>query len=174
LTEINAAGFGWAHTGVMRKMILLATASLLVLSGCATQRFAEQKAAFDAAAAQCRETRVRTGGSYVSYAHCVNAASEQFGASDPTGPLIRATRLSLAAKVDRHEMTPEDAGAELARVAFEARQQVARTGAAVAAGQGSAMQGTAAMLNATKPPPTPSPIQTNCLAAGPSLSCTSY
>ena len=46
-------------------------------------------------------------------------------------PLIRATRLSLAAKVDRGEISPADAGVELARVAFEARQEQARTNAAI-------------------------------------------
>ena len=64
--------------------------------------------------------------------------------SDAAAPLIRATRLSLAAKADRGEISSEDAEAELARVAFQAQQEQARTAAAVAAGNGVAMQGSAA------------------------------
>jgi hypothetical protein len=149
--------------------MLLTGACLFVLSGCAQQQQAERKAAFEAAVAQCRATTPARIGNYVPWARCVNAASERFSpSSDTAAPLIRATRLSLAAKVDRGELSPEDAGAELARVTFEARQEQARTGAAVAAGRGAALGGTASMLNATMP------HQTNCFAAGPSISCTGY
>jgi hypothetical protein len=119
----------------------------VTLCGCAAQEFAARKAAYDAAAKQCHDTRVRTGGSWVSYARCVNAASEQYSPpSDTAAPLIRATRLSLAVKVDRGEISPEDAGAELARVAFQAHQEQQRTGAATAVGLGVEMQGAAAMM----------------------------
>jgi hypothetical protein len=152
----------------MMRFLLVATC-LFILTGCAQQQFAERKAAYDAAVAQCAVTTSARVGNYVPRARCVNAASEQFSPpSDTAAPLIRATRLSLAAKLDRRELSPEDAGAELARVIFEARQEQARTGAAVAAGHGAALAGSAAMLNATMP------HQTNCWAAGPSLSCTGY
>jgi len=94
-------------------------------------------------------------------ARCLNAASEQFSPpSDAAAPLIRATRLSLAVKVDRGEVSPEDAGAELARVAFEAYQEQQRTGAAVTAAHGMEMQGTASMMRALTPPPSPPPALT--------------
>jgi hypothetical protein len=84
----------------MRTM-LLAAICLLALSGCAQQHLAERKAAFDAAVAQCRTTTPARVGNEVPWARCVNAASEQFSPpSDRAVPLIRATRLSLAAKVD--------------------------------------------------------------------------
>jgi hypothetical protein len=153
----------------MKHGVLVAATCLISLAGCAAQQMAERKAGFDAALAQCRATTPARLGNYVPWARCVNAASEQFSPpADTAAPLIRATRLSLAAKVDRGELSPEDAGAELARVAFEARQEQARTGAAVAAGQGASQAGTAAMLRATMP------HQANCFAAGPSLSCSGY
>jgi len=130
-------------TGV--RSLVVALASLVALSGCAAQGLSPQ-AAFNAAAAQCKATRVSTGGNWVSYARCVNAASEEYGPNDPAGTLIRASRLNLAAKVDRGEISPEDAGAELARIAFEAHQEQGRTGAAAAAGAGVEMQGATAMM----------------------------
>jgi hypothetical protein len=149
--------------------VALLAGGSIILSGCAQQQLAERKAAYDAAVVQCRATTPARVGNYVPWARCVNAASEQFSPpSDTAAPLIRATRLSLAAKVDRGELSAEDAGTQLARVTFEARQEQERTGAAVAAGHGAALAGSAAILNATMP------HQTNCWAAGSSLSCTGY
>jgi hypothetical protein len=117
---------------VHRTVRISAIAGLMALSSCAAQRLAEQKAGFDAAVARCRATTPAQVGNYVPWARCVNAASEQFSPpSDMAAPLIRATRLSLSVKVDRGEMSPTDAGAELARVAFEAHQEQARTNAAI-------------------------------------------
>lgn len=109
--------------------ILVAGASLSVgvLVGCASQN----KTDFEAALAECRAEYAPRIGNYVPWARCTNAVSEQFSpVSDTAAPLIRATRLSLAEKVDRGEMTSAEAAAELQRVTFEARQEQARTQAA--------------------------------------------
>ena len=95
-------------------------AVVLVVSGCAAQRQAEAEAAF----AQCRATIPAQVGNYVARENCINAVSERYSSpGDGASALVRATRLSLAAKVDRGELSPEDAAAQLAAVAFQAQQQ---------------------------------------------------
>ena len=49
----------------------------LALSGCAGQRLAEQKAAAEAAIAQCRATIPGGRGNYVNRSRCINAASRE-------------------------------------------------------------------------------------------------
>ena len=109
----------------MKKLAFL---TLGLLAGCSGHR----DAAYQAANQQCMDTKVRTGGSWVSLAECTNAVDEQYD-TEPAGPLIRVTRLSLAYKVDHGEMSPEEARAELLRVASDARQEQQGTNAADAA-----------------------------------------
>lgn len=99
----------------------------LALAGCAAQRQAEAQAAMQSAIKTCNDEIPRRVGKYVLWAACVNAASEHFAPGDPAGPLIRATRMALAVKVDEGRVTSDEARVELARVAFDAHQQVSRT-----------------------------------------------
>ena len=81
---------------------------------------------------------------------------------DGASALVRATRLSIAVKVDRGELSPEDAGAQLAVVGFQAQQQQAAPNAARAAAA-------AQLLGATRPAPLEfHPMQVN---SGWSASC---
>jgi hypothetical protein len=58
------------------RALLVKLVCLVTLSGCAAQGSGPgPQVTFKAAAAQCKETRVRTGGSWVSYVRCVNAAA---------------------------------------------------------------------------------------------------
>ena len=137
-------------------------AVVLVVSGCAAQRQAEAEAAF----AQCRAAIPAQVGSYVARENCINAVSERYSSpGDGASALVRATRLSLAAKVDRGELSPEDAAAQLAAVAFQAQQQQAATNAARAAAA-------AQILSATRPAP-PAPLGFYPVPANPgwSASC---
>lgn len=142
----------------------------------------ESKGRFHAAVAEGHVRFPHHIGNYVAGGNCVNAASERFSpTNDTAAPLIRATRLSLAVKVDRGEITPEDAAAELQCVAFEARQEQARTAVAVAAGQGARMMGAAAAARAIAPVPQvpfspmsvpqPTRLQTTCDTIGTITSC---
>ena len=110
----------------------LAFLTLGLLVGCSLHSKADRNAAYQAANQQCMATKVRTGGSWVSLAECTNAVDEQYD-TEPAGPQIRTTRLSLAYKIDHREITAEEARAELLRSAAEFRQEPQRTNAADAA-----------------------------------------
>ena len=106
----------------MKKLAFL---TLGLLAGCSGHR----DAAYQTANQQCMDAKVRTGGSWVSLAQCTNAVDKQYD-TEPAGPTIRATRLSLAYKIDREQISPEEAKAELLRAAFAAREEQQRTIAA--------------------------------------------
>jgi hypothetical protein len=59
------------------RALLVTLACLVTLFGCAAQGPAGPgpQVTFKVAAAQCKETRIRTGGSWVSYVRCVYAAA---------------------------------------------------------------------------------------------------
>jgi hypothetical protein len=141
----------------MRACAVLAV--ILMVAGCAAQRQVEAEAAI----AQCRATIPAQIGNYVARANCINGVSEQYSSpGDGASALVRATRLSIAVKVDRGELSPEDAGAQLAVVGFLAQQQLAAPNAARAAAA-------AQLLGATRPAPLEfHPMQVN---SGWSASC---
>jgi hypothetical protein len=92
---------------------------------------AQLQAEFDRAVAECKAAIPRHIGNYVPIAQCINTASERLSPRNDTGaPLIRAARLSLASKIDRGEMTPEDAQLRLAEIVFDTRQRATQTEAA--------------------------------------------
>jgi hypothetical protein len=66
--------------------------------------------------------------------------------------------MSLAAKADHSEISIDDVKLEMGRTKFQLQQELARTGAIVAAGEGAQMQGQAAMLKATEWHPAPLPV----------------
>ena len=103
----------------MKKLAFL---TLGLLAGCSVHSGADRNAAYQAANQQCMDNKVRTGGSWVSLADCTNAVDEQYD-TEPAGPQIRATRLSLAYKIDHGEISPEEARSELLRVADDVRQE---------------------------------------------------
>jgi hypothetical protein len=92
------------------------------LAGCANQR---RQAAYDAAAGQCREAIPKQIGHYVALQSCLNDAASNAGFRGAAQNLMAATNLDLAAKVDRGEITHEEAKLQSARVAYEISQQQA-------------------------------------------------
>jgi hypothetical protein len=157
------------------KKTLLMIAGCLALTACANG--AETKAARDAAVAQCQAPYPRQVGSYVDRARCIVETDAHFYPTDPLVPVLGPIMISLAMKVDHGEMSLEAALEQYALTRFAVQQEMARTNAAVVSANANAMQGVAAIVNATKPPPVPAiqfptTHQTNCFAAGPSISCT--
>jgi hypothetical protein len=159
------------------KKILLVGAAALALSACAdtAAQQAQTKAAFQAAVAQCRAPYPHQQGNFVARAHCLVDTDAQFYPNDPLAPVLGPTMLSLAAKADRGEISPEEYEAQFAQIRFSAQQELARTNAAVASARASAVLGAAAMLNATRPPPAPPPVvfPVAPVMQNRSLSCTS-
>jgi hypothetical protein len=156
------------------KKVLLVGAAALALSACANTaaQQAEKKAAFQAAVAQCRAPYPKQQGNYAARSRCFVELNHQFYPNDALAPVLDATLLSLATKTDRGEISPEDANAQFAQIRFAAQQELARTNAAVTSANARAIMGTAAMLNATKPPPPPPQIAFP-VVQNHSLNCTS-
>jgi uncharacterized iron-regulated membrane protein len=143
----------------------IAIAILLLTTGCAAQQSARLQAEFDRAVAECKAAIPARIGDYARRAECVNAASERLTPrNDMTAPLFRATRLNLAIKVDRGEMSPEDAQLRMAEIVFDARQRATRTDAADRASR-------AAVLNAIG---NTMPRTAQCNTVGGFTSCSSW
>ena len=136
----------------MRPSLLVTVA---LLAGCASQTNANLQAGIKREAAACRAEIPSVIGNYVRQAQCLAAVSERFSPpNDTAAPLIRATLLSLAAKVARGEISPEDARLQLAQVIYELRERDRMDAEAARdrqAASGAAMVGAGAALLA--PPP---------------------
>ena len=114
------------------RMKNLAFLTLGLLAGCSLHSNADRNAAYQEANQHCMDAKVRTGGSWVSLAECTNSVDEQYD-TEPAGPQIRTTRLSLAYKIDHGEISEQQARAELVHLAAEFRREQQRTNAADAA-----------------------------------------
>jgi hypothetical protein len=157
-----------AVTGVplmaRKLLILLALAAPLVACG------NPHKAEYDAAIQGCKTTYPAKAGTMVTRMSCLHQQRDRYGVLGPNEALARAIAISYATKVDNKQMSVVDADVAVQREFFDINQQSARTGAAVAAGNGMAMQGSAAMRQSLTPP---SPVVTNCSRFGNMVNCTS-
>jgi hypothetical protein len=140
---------------------------LVALAGCAAQRQAQ----FDSAAAECRASIPALIGNYVKRQTCINAAARNAGFKGPAEDLVEATRIELAEKVDRGEITAADANAQFARMKYDLQQSEAAQRVANA-------QAAAAILSAMPRPqpyviPTPpQPWTASCTRMGNYTTCT--
>jgi hypothetical protein len=100
----------------MRKLVVLA--ALVALAGCAAQRQAQ----FNKDAAQCRAEIPATVGNYVRRQQCIVDAVNRAGFTGASQGLLNATRIELAEKVDKGEMTAAEANVQLARVTYQVEQ----------------------------------------------------
>jgi hypothetical protein len=123
----------------MRKLALLA--GLMALAGCAAQRQAQ----FNKDAAQCRAEIPAMVGNYVRRQQCIVDAANRAGFTGASEGLLNATRIELAEKVDKGEMTPADANVQFAQVRYQVEQSDAAQRVANA-------QATAAVLSAMPRP----------------------
>jgi hypothetical protein len=100
----------------MRKLVVLA--GLVALAGCAAQRQVQ----FNKDAAQCRAEIPATVGNYVRRQQCIIDASNRAGFRGPGADLLNATRIALAEKVDKGEITGADANVQYAQVRYQVEQ----------------------------------------------------
>lgn len=102
----------------------------LVLAGCAQQRIAEARAAAEREVAVCKATIPLEVGRTLEYMKCAGAAYERHKLpGDTTTSLLVAARLSIAARIDRREITMEDGRLEFENFRFEVNQRAAQTNA---------------------------------------------
>ena len=128
------------------------------------------KPKYDAAIQGCKTTYPAKAGTMVTRMSCLHQQRDRYGVLGPNEALARAIAISYATKVDNKQMSVVDADVAVQREFFDINQQGARTGATVAAGNGMAMQGSAAMRQSLTPP---SPVVTNCSRFGNMVNCTS-
>jgi N-formylglutamate amidohydrolase len=104
----------------MTRSGLIAIVGLGLLCGCAPQLAAENGAALAAARQQCDTTYPKIIGLYGSHAKCLNGAIERIALPTSRNPdlvkLQEAARVVLSTKIDRKEMSPEDAGLQMAEL----------------------------------------------------------
>jgi hypothetical protein len=93
----------------MRKLVVLV--GLVALAGCAAQRQAQ----FNKDAMQCRAEIPAVVGNYVRRQQCIVDSANRAGFTRPGEGLLKATRIELAEKVDKGEMTVAEARARTRR-----------------------------------------------------------
>jgi len=84
-------------------------ACLLALEGCAAQ---QRQARYDAAAAECHASIPAAIGNYVKLETCLNEAARNAEFKGAAEDLREATRIELAEKIDRGEITKAEASAQ--------------------------------------------------------------
>lgn len=163
----------------------------LALGGCGLVRQAELAKAQERVAAERADCRAQHPGSHAERAHCFTAAENailrRFADNDgDLLTLLQAKRKVLATKVDRGEMTDNDAKLEFAQfmTALKDESQRRTNANSAATAQRSAasaqMLGAAAMMmQASRPAitavPTPAPpVTTTCMPMGGFVNCHSY
>jgi hypothetical protein len=163
----------------------------LALNGCGVVRQAELAKAKEHLSAQQADCRAQHPNSQAERADCITAAENEtlrpFEGNDADLlTLTQAKRRVLAAKVDRGEMTDDDAKLEYAQfmAAVKVEAQRRRNADSAAAAQQSAasaqmLGASALMLQASRPAPitvpTPAPtVTTTCMPMGSFVNCRSY
>lgn len=151
----------------MRLAMIAAVLGGLTLTSCARQHLAEAQKVFSQRDAEC-SAQNSGDKSYLARAHCLEPAWRAVFAARGTpsdlGDVYLATRSDLAAKLDRGEITLEEAKLHDAQTKRELVETVlARRNAALAA----------------MPPPAPAPVQiapqqTTCTRFGNTVNCNSY
>jgi len=154
----------------MRWIATTATLGVLALAGCAQQYVADANAALTQRVAECKALYPPESKDYLQREHCDEAARRAvFAAKGGPGDLVEvymATRADLAAKIDRGEITKEEANLRLAQTSRElADTQLARRNAALAAMPPS--------FTPVQPAPR-TPLQTTCTRFGDTVNCNSY
>jgi len=175
-----------------RMMVLRASVWLgvcLVLSACGVaQQIDHRKARDEAQAADiaCQTQFPRGSKQYVEHANCLNDAERRIIGSRTQYPdllnLKMTYRSALAAKVQRGEMSLEDAGVQFAQVtAAISSEELNRNNARMAvqaqqsAAMGNLVAGLAALQQPTiQQPARPAFVNTNCRQTGTITNCTSY
>ena len=100
----------------MRKLVVLV--GLVALAGCAAQRQAQ----FNKDATQCRAEIPAVVGNYVRRQQCIVDSANRAGFTGPGEGLLNATRIELAEKVDKGEMTVAEARARYAQIRYQVEQ----------------------------------------------------
>lgn len=144
------------------------------LSGCQTAgQMAALRAEAEAEAASCKTL----AGPTVGRAHCLNAAENKYVRPGYPYPdllnLRHSSRVAIASRYDRKEITKEQADAEFDRVQAENQSEAVRRSTAIASVQAQQSAASSAamvafgmsMANVGSPPPAPSAFQ-------PSIYCT--
>jgi hypothetical protein len=152
----------------MRKWAVLA--GLVALAGCAAQRQAQ----FNKDAAQCRAEIPAVVGNYVRRNQCIIDSSDRAGFTGPSQGLLNATRMELAEKVDKGEMTDAEANAQYAQVRYQVEQSDAaqRTAnAQAAAAILSSMPRPQPYVTPTYQMPVPQPWSATCTRMGVYTTC---
>lgn len=139
----------------------------MTLTGCAQQRVAEASKAFEQRAAECTSQHLGDK-SHLARANCLEPAFRAlFAARGSFGDLTDvylSNRADLAAKLDRGEITLEEAKVRDAQL----KRELTETGLA---------RRNAALAALPPPPPLPvqvAPQQTTCTRFGNTVNCSSY
>ena len=146
----------------------------IALGGCGVVQqvaFARAKARLAVEQADCRALSE----SYAQKADCLTAAEDEtirpFVNDGDVLTLGQARRKLVAVKLDRGEITEDEARLEMAQIMSAATNEDIQRSNAARAVSAQEMLGRAAMMRATQPPPM---VNTTCSAMGNSVNCTSY
>jgi len=149
-------------------------AAVLALVSCAGQR----EVAFEKEKQQCEATIPKIIGNYARRQQCIVDAARKAGFHGAAEELLFATRIELAEKVDKGEMTPTEASARYASVRYQVQREMD-------ADRAQRAQAAAAIMRATPQPqpyvlPTPyqipvaQPWHATCSTIGGITNCNGY
>jgi hypothetical protein len=144
----------------MRRVVIVASLAAS-LGGCMTA--AEQQQQLAASADECR----RTTKTHFARAQCFNEADRRVFGENPLLAVKYATRLQLAVKIDKGELSEQEAQAQFAAAMAQLQMQAAAQQQAAVADFGNRLERAGAYLQQAgappaMPPPPVIPQQTRC------------
>ena len=155
-------------------MRLLTFGAMLVLVGCAQQRIQQADVALEAKVAECENKYPAGGHNNVARASCdENARRAVFAAHGAPSDLVEiwiATRADLSAKIDRQEVTAEQARLQMAILTSQLSERAQKRRAVAAEYFARTMPSPTPLA----PLPMPRSVQTSCTRYGNQVDCTSY